>query len=141
MRLKSEDQTRVSILLCRCRRRNQRNKLKLDDMTAPSPERRWPSSVSLRHHNSSDHMAASPPAFHIPNLRVEHRRKTNSAEDCSRKSSGSAGSCETLSGGGVALCVCKRGYLVTLGWWGGAPCLCKGIFGNSWVVGCRSVSV
>ncbi|XP_037085326.1 SCY1-like protein 2 isoform X2 [Pollicipes pollicipes] len=73
--------------------RNQRNKLKLDDLVLASPEHRRPSAVSLRHHNSSDYMAASPPAFHIPNLRVEHRRKTNSAEDCSRKSSGSAGSC------------------------------------------------
>ncbi|XP_037077025.1 SCY1-like protein 2 [Pollicipes pollicipes] len=73
--------------------KNQRNKLKLDDLVLNSPDhRRLP---ALRHHISSDNMAAvtsGAPTFHIPNLRVECRRKTNSAEDFSRKSSGSAGS-------------------------------------------------
>ncbi|XP_043194063.1 uncharacterized protein LOC122366183 isoform X2 [Amphibalanus amphitrite] len=75
--------------------KNQRNKLKLDDLVLNSPDhRRTP---AFRHHTSSDNMAAvttsGTPSFHIPNLRVEFRRKTNSAEDFSRKSSGSAGSC------------------------------------------------
>lgn len=60
--------------------RNQRNKLKLDNMTLPSPERHRP----LRHLYSSDNMHVPP--FNIPNLRIE-QRKTSSAEDMQRKNS------------------------------------------------------
>ncbi|XKL63551.1 hypothetical protein PGB90_005915 [Kerria lacca] len=60
--------------------RNQRNKLKLDSIALPSPERHRP----LRHLYSSDNMHVPP--FNIPNLRVE-QRKTSSAEDMARKNS------------------------------------------------------
>ncbi|KAK9499538.1 hypothetical protein O3M35_002559 [Rhynocoris fuscipes] len=60
--------------------RNQRNKLKLDNMSLPSPERHRP----LRHLYSSDNMHVPP--FNIPNLRIE-QRKTSSAEDMARKNS------------------------------------------------------
>ncbi|XP_023289663.1 SCY1-like protein 2 [Orussus abietinus] len=60
--------------------RNQRNKLKLDKLPLPSPERHRP----LRHQFSTDNMHA--PTFNIPNLRVE-KRKTSSAEDMARKNS------------------------------------------------------
>ncbi|XP_017768256.1 PREDICTED: SCY1-like protein 2 [Nicrophorus vespilloides] len=60
--------------------RNQRNKLKLDNLSLPSPERHRP----LRHQYSSDNMHVPP--FNIPNLRVE-QRKTSSAEDMARKNS------------------------------------------------------
>ncbi|XP_044733350.1 SCY1-like protein 2 [Chrysoperla carnea] len=60
--------------------RNQRNKLKLDNLSLPSPERHRP----LRHQYSSDNMHAPP--FNIPNLRIE-QRKTSSAEDMARKNS------------------------------------------------------
>lgn len=60
--------------------RNQRNKLKLDNLSLPSPERHRP----LRHQYSSDNMHAAP--FNIPNLRIE-QRKTSSAEDMARKNS------------------------------------------------------
>ncbi|XP_048505533.1 SCY1-like protein 2 isoform X2 [Athalia rosae] len=60
--------------------RNQRNKLKLDNLLLPSPERHRP----LRHQYSSDNMHAPP--FNIPNLRIE-QRKTSSAEDMDRKNS------------------------------------------------------
>ncbi|EEB16558.1 conserved hypothetical protein [Pediculus humanus corporis] len=60
--------------------RNQRNKLKLDNLSLPSPERHRP----LRHQMSSDNMHVPP--FNIPNLRIEHR-KTSSAEDMARKNS------------------------------------------------------
>ncbi|KAK3929088.1 DNA polymerase catalytic subunit [Frankliniella fusca] len=63
--------------------RNQRNKLKLDNMSLPSPERR-----PLRHLFSSDNMHVPP--FNIPNLRVE-QRKTSSAEDMARKNSTDSG--------------------------------------------------
>ncbi|XP_034232487.1 SCY1-like protein 2 isoform X3 [Thrips palmi] len=63
--------------------RNQRNKLKLDNMSLPSPERR-----PLRHLFSSDNMHVPP--FNIPNLRVE-QRKTSSAEDMARKNSADSG--------------------------------------------------
>lgn len=60
--------------------RNQRNKLKLDNLSLPSPERHRP----LRHQMSSDNMHVPP--FNIPNLRIE-QRKTSSAEDMARKNS------------------------------------------------------
>lgn len=60
--------------------RNQRNRLKLDNMSLPSPERHRP----LRHLYSSDNMHVPP--FNIPNLRIE-QRKTSSAEDMARKNS------------------------------------------------------
>ena len=64
--------------------RNQRNKLKLDNISMNSPERHRP----LRHLYSSDNMHV--PAFNIPNLRID-QRKTSSAEDMARKNS--AGTC------------------------------------------------
>ncbi|CAB0004481.1 unnamed protein product, partial [Nesidiocoris tenuis] len=64
----------------RPRSQNQRNKLKLDNMSLPSPERHRP----LRHLYSSDNMHVPP--FNIPNLRIE-QRKTSSAEDMARKNS------------------------------------------------------
>ncbi|XP_069702652.1 SCY1-like protein 2 [Periplaneta americana] len=78
--------------------RNQRNKLKLDNLSLPSPERHRP----LRHQYSSDNMHVPP--FNIPNLRIE-QRKTSSAEDMARKNSAGAGA--TDSG-------------VLGGWWFGA---------------------
>lgn len=63
-----------------CIDRNQRNKLKLDNLSLPSPERHRP----LRHQYSSDNMHVPP--FNIPNLRIE-QRKTSSAEDMARKNS------------------------------------------------------
>lgn len=60
--------------------RQQRNKLKLDNLSIPSPERHRP----LRHQFSSDNMHAPP--FNIPNLRID-QRKTSSAEDMARKNS------------------------------------------------------
>ncbi|XP_060534730.1 SCY1-like protein 2 isoform X3 [Cylas formicarius] len=60
--------------------RNQRNKLKLDNLSLPSPDRHRP----LRHQYSSDNMHVPP--FNIPNLRIE-QRKTSSAEDMQRKNS------------------------------------------------------
>ncbi|XP_049819933.1 SCY1-like protein 2 isoform X2 [Aethina tumida] len=64
--------------------RNQRNKLKLDNLSLPSPERHRP----LRHQYSSDNMHVPP--FNIPNLRIE-QRKTSSAEDMARKNSTGSG--------------------------------------------------
>lgn len=61
--------------------RHQRNKLKLDNLSIPSPERHR----TLRHQFSSDNMHAPP--FNIPNLRID-QRKTSSAEDMARKNSG-----------------------------------------------------
>ncbi|XP_065171886.1 SCY1-like protein 2 isoform X3 [Atheta coriaria] len=76
--------------------RNQRNKLKLDNLSLPSPERHRP----LRHQYSSDNMHVPP--FNIPNLRVE-QRKTSSAEDMARKNS-------------------AGGWGMLGGWWfGGSP--------------------
>lgn len=63
-----------------CIDRQQRNKLKLDNLSLPSPERHRP----LRHQFSSDNMHATP--FNIPNLRID-QRKTSSAEDMARKNS------------------------------------------------------
>ncbi|XP_058808190.1 SCY1-like protein 2 isoform X2 [Phymastichus coffea] len=60
--------------------RNQRNKLKLDNLSLPSLERHRP----LRHQYSTDNMHVPP--FNIPNLRIE-QRKTSSAEDMARKNS------------------------------------------------------
>ncbi|KAF9417588.1 hypothetical protein HW555_005295 [Spodoptera exigua] len=59
--------------------RQQRYKLKADNLALPSPERR-----KLRHQMSTDNMNAPP--FNIPNLRVD-QRKTSSAEDMARKNS------------------------------------------------------
>lgn len=63
-----------------CIDRQQRNKLKLDNLSLPSPERHRP----LRHQFSSDNMHVPP--FNIPNLRID-QRKTSSAEDMARKNS------------------------------------------------------
>lgn len=60
--------------------RQQRNKLKLDNLSLPSPERHR----TLRHQFSSDNMHVPP--FNIPNLRID-QRKTSSAEDMARKNS------------------------------------------------------
>lgn len=60
--------------------RQQRNKLKLDNLSIPSPERHR----TLRHQFSSDNMHVPP--FNIPNLRID-QRKTSSAEDMARKNS------------------------------------------------------
>ena len=60
--------------------RQQRNKLKLDNLSLPSPDRHRP----LRHQFSSDNMNAQ--QFNIPNLRID-QRKTSSAEDMARKNS------------------------------------------------------
>uniref|UniRef100_A0A1B0FF22 Protein kinase domain-containing protein n=1 Tax=Glossina morsitans morsitans TaxID=37546 RepID=A0A1B0FF22_GLOMM len=65
--------------------RHQRNRLKLDNLSIPSPERHR----SLRHQFSTDNMNAIPP-FNIPNLRID-QRKTSSAEDMARKNSGGSG--------------------------------------------------
>ncbi|KAJ6640725.1 SCY1-like protein 2 [Pseudolycoriella hygida] len=64
--------------------RQQRNKLKLDNLSIPSPERHRP----LRHQFSSDNMHVPP--FNIPNLRID-QRKTSSAEDMARKNSTGSG--------------------------------------------------
>ncbi|XP_011874672.1 PREDICTED: SCY1-like protein 2 isoform X2 [Vollenhovia emeryi] len=60
--------------------RNQRNKLTLDNLSLPSPDKSRP----LRHQYSTDNVHV--PAFNIPNLRIE-QRKTSSAEDMARKNS------------------------------------------------------
>lgn len=72
---------------------NHRYKLKLDNLTLPSPERHR----QLRHQMSTDNMNVPP--FNIPNLRVE-RRKTSSAEDMARKNSIGAQSATGSVGGG-----------------------------------------
>ncbi|XP_055845977.1 SCY1-like protein 2 isoform X3 [Episyrphus balteatus] len=64
--------------------RQQRNKLKLDNLSIPSPERHR----TLRHQFSSDNMHVPP--FNIPNLRID-QRKTSSAEDMARKNSTGSG--------------------------------------------------
>ncbi|SPP76987.1 SCY1-like protein 2 isoform X4 [Drosophila guanche] len=64
--------------------RQQRNKLKLDNLSMASPERHR----TLRHQFSTDNMNAPP--FNIPNLRID-QRKTSSAEDMARKNSGGSG--------------------------------------------------
>lgn len=63
--------------------RQQRNKLKLDNLSIPSPPHR-----ALRHQFSSDNMHVTP--FNIPNLRID-QRKTSSAEDMARKNSTGSG--------------------------------------------------
>lgn len=63
--------------------RQQRNKLKLDNLSIPSPPHR-----PLRHQFSSDNMHVPP--FNIPNLRID-QRKTSSAEDMARKNSTGSG--------------------------------------------------
>ncbi|CAO1361306.1 unnamed protein product [Diamesa serratosioi] len=72
-----------------CIDRQQRNKLKLDNLSLPSPERHRP----LRHQFSSDNMHVPP--FNIPNLRID-QRKTSSAEDMARKNSTGSLSNETF---------------------------------------------
>uniref|UniRef100_A0A1B0GJT5 Uncharacterized protein n=1 Tax=Lutzomyia longipalpis TaxID=7200 RepID=A0A1B0GJT5_LUTLO len=52
--------------------RQQRNKLKLDNLSIPSPERHRP----LRHQFSSDNMHVPP--FNIPNLRIDQRKTSSS---------------------------------------------------------------
>ncbi|KAG8278351.1 hypothetical protein J6590_021244 [Homalodisca vitripennis] len=74
--------------------RNQRNRLKLDNISLPSPERHRP----LRHLYSSDTMHVPP--FNIPNLRIE-QRKTSSAEDMARKNSTGIQINDTTTPGGV----------------------------------------
>ncbi|XP_055536695.1 SCY1-like protein 2 isoform X5 [Wyeomyia smithii] len=64
--------------------RHQRNKLKLDNLSLPSPDRHRP----LRHQFSSDNMNVQ--QFNIPNLRID-QRKTSSAEDMARKNSTGSG--------------------------------------------------
>jgi hypothetical protein len=76
--------------------RQQRNKLKLDNLSLPSPERHRP----LRHQFSSDNMHVPP--FNIPNLRID-QRKTSSAEDMARKNSGGE-------------CVCVFGCVLNVHW-------------------------
>ncbi|XP_043493375.1 SCY1-like protein 2 isoform X1 [Polistes fuscatus] len=60
--------------------RNQRNKLTLDNLSLPSPDR----FRTFRHQHSTDNMHVPP--FNIPNLRID-QRKTSSAEDMARKNS------------------------------------------------------
>jgi SCY1-like protein 2 len=72
--------TQVLQEMLECIDRQQRNKLKLDNLSLPSPERHRP----LRHQYSSDNMNVPP--FNIPNLRID-QRKTSSAEDMARKNS------------------------------------------------------
>ena len=62
--------------------RQQRNRLKMENISMSSPERHR----TLRHQYSTDNMNAIPP-FNIPNLRID-QRKTSSAEDMARKNSG-----------------------------------------------------
>lgn len=73
-----------------CIDRQQRNKLKLDNLSLPSPERHRP----LRHQFSSDNMHVPP--FNIPNLRID-QRKTSSAEDMARKNSTGSISNDSIS--------------------------------------------
>lgn len=81
--------------------RQQRNKLKLDNLSIPSPERHRP----LRHQFSSDNMHVPP--FNIPNLRID-QRKTSSAEDMARKNStGLWLVCEVYLHH-IYVCFCKR---------------------------------
>ncbi|XP_044752932.1 SCY1-like protein 2 isoform X1 [Coccinella septempunctata] len=96
--------------------RNQRNKLKLDNLSLPSPERHRP----LRHQYSSDNMHVPP--FNIPNLRIE-QRKTSSAEDMARKNSTGylhrIGQRKTSSAENMTR---KNSGGVLGGWWfGGSP--------------------
>ncbi|KAJ0183886.1 hypothetical protein K1T71_000309 [Dendrolimus kikuchii] len=72
--------------------KNQRYKLKLDNLSMSSPERHR----NLRHQMSTDNMNVPP--FNIPNLRVE-QRKTSSAEDMARKNSISGPSATGSVGG------------------------------------------
>uniref|UniRef100_A0A1I8NLZ2 Protein kinase domain-containing protein n=1 Tax=Stomoxys calcitrans TaxID=35570 RepID=A0A1I8NLZ2_STOCA len=65
--------------------RQQRTRLKMENLTMSSPERHR----TLRHQYSTDNMNAIPP-FNIPNLRID-QRKTSSAEDMARKNSGGSG--------------------------------------------------
>ncbi|XP_072748442.1 SCY1-like protein 2 isoform X1 [Anoplolepis gracilipes] len=73
--------------------RNQRNKLTLDNLSLPSPDKYRP----LRHQYSTDNVHV--PTFNIPNLRIE-QRKTSSAEDMARKNS--IGSISTASAENMA---------------------------------------
>lgn len=79
--------------------RQQRNKLKLDNLSIPSPERHRP----LRHQFSSDNMHVPP--FNIPNLRID-QRKTSSAEDMARKNSTGMYRTAAITALCECLCVC-----------------------------------
>ncbi|XP_032668175.1 SCY1-like protein 2 isoform X1 [Odontomachus brunneus] len=85
--------------------RNQRNKLTLDNLSLPSPDKYR----SLRHQYSTDNVHVVP--FNIPNLRIE-QRKTSSAEDMARKNS--IGSISTASAENVAR---KNSMAMMFGGW------------------------
>ncbi|XP_014477686.1 PREDICTED: SCY1-like protein 2 [Dinoponera quadriceps] len=83
----------------------QRNKLTLDNLSLPSPDKYRP----LRHQYSTDNVHVPP--FNIPNLRIE-QRKTSSAEDMARKNS--IGSISTASAENMAR---KNSMAVMFGGW------------------------
>ncbi|XP_071649580.1 SCY1-like protein 2 isoform X2 [Temnothorax longispinosus] len=89
--------------------RNQRNKLTLDNLSLPSPDKSRP----LRHQYSTDNVHV--PAFNIPNLRIE-QRKTSSAEDMARKNS--FGSLSTASAENM---VRKSSMAAMFGGWFNSP--------------------
>ncbi|XP_025993291.1 SCY1-like protein 2 isoform X2 [Solenopsis invicta] len=89
--------------------RNQRNKLTLDNLSLPSPDKSRP----LRHQYSTDNVHV--PAFNIPNLRIE-QRKTSSAEDMARKNS--IGSISTASAENMAR---KSSVAAMFGGWFNSP--------------------
>ncbi|TGZ50499.1 SCY1-like protein 2 [Temnothorax longispinosus] len=88
---------------------NQRNKLTLDNLSLPSPDKSRP----LRHQYSTDNVHV--PAFNIPNLRIE-QRKTSSAEDMARKNS--FGSLSTASAENM---VRKSSMAAMFGGWFNSP--------------------
>ncbi|KAG5321007.1 SCYL2 protein, partial [Pseudoatta argentina] len=87
----------------------QRNKLTLDNLSLPSPDKSRP----LRHQYSTDNVHV--PAFNIPNLRIE-QRKTSSAEDMARKNS--IGSISTASAENMAR---KSSVAAMFGGWFNSP--------------------
>ncbi|XP_036151117.1 SCY1-like protein 2 isoform X2 [Monomorium pharaonis] len=89
--------------------RNQRNKLTLDNLSLPSPDKSRP----LRHQYSTDNVHV--PAFNIPNLRIE-QRKTSSAEDMARKNS--IGSISTASAENMTR---KNSMAAMFGGWFNSP--------------------
>ncbi|KAK2586480.1 hypothetical protein KPH14_010749 [Odynerus spinipes] len=86
--------------------RNQRNKLTLDNLSLPSPERYRP----FRHQHSTDNVHVQ--SFNIPNLRID-QRKTSSAEDMARKNS-MTGPDRTASAENMAR---KNSMLASFGGW------------------------
>ncbi|EGI59100.1 SCY1-like protein 2 [Acromyrmex echinatior] len=86
-----------------------RNKLTLDNLSLPSPDKSRP----LRHQYSTDNVHV--PAFNIPNLRIE-QRKTSSAEDMARKNS--IGSISTASAENMAR---KSSVAAMFGGWFNSP--------------------